>query len=49
LPDDVKLLAHPVMAHRISLDAEAEFTGTTVSAVIDRILSQVAPPAQRAA
>lgn len=49
LPDDVKLLAHPVMAHRISLDAEAEFTGTTVSAVIDRVLSQITPPAQRAA
>ncbi len=49
VPDDIKLLAHPVMAHRVSLDAEAEFTGVTVSAVIDRIISQVAPPAQRAA
>jgi MoxR-like ATPase len=49
LPDDVKLLAHPVTAHRLVLDAEAEFTGTTVSSVIDRIVSQIQPPAERAA
>ena len=49
LPDDIKLLAHPVLGHRVVLDAEAEFTGGTTSAVIDRILSQVQPPAERAA
>ena len=49
LPDDIKLLAHPVLGHRVMLDAEAEFTGGSVSAVIDRILSQLQPPAERAA
>jgi len=49
LPDDIKLLAHPVLGHRVVLDAEAEFTGGTTSAVIDRILSQVQPPTERAA
>ena len=46
-PDDVKDLAVPVLAHRILLDAEAEFAGTKVTDVIGRILTDVAPPAQR--
>jgi MoxR-like ATPase len=49
LPDDIKLLAHPVIAHRLVLEAEAEFTGTTVSSVVDRIVSQIQPPSERAA
>ncbi len=49
LPDDVKLLAHPVLAHRVVLDAEAEFTGVTVASIVERILSQVEPPSARAA
>lgn len=49
LPDDVKVLAHPVLGHRVLLDAEAEFSGATVDSLIDRILSQVQPPAERAA
>jgi len=47
IPDDVKDLAEPVLAHRILLDAEAEFAGTTVIDVLGRIIADVAPPAQR--
>ncbi|NNG35978.1 AAA family ATPase [Nakamurella aerolata] len=47
VPDDVKDLAEPVLAHRILLDAEAEFSGSTVPAVLDRILGEVAPPERR--
>ena len=49
LPDDVKELAIPVLSHRIILDPEAEFNGATVSSVINRVLDEVAPPADRAA
>ncbi|MCR6690389.1 MoxR family ATPase [Cellulomonas sp.] len=49
LPDDVKDLAQPVLAHRLVLDAEAEFAGVTATDVLARLLDQVAPPALRAA
>jgi MoxR-like ATPase len=49
LPDDIKELAIPVLSHRLLLDAEAEFAGTTVEDVITTILSEVRPPAERAA
>ncbi len=44
LPDDVKALAEPVLAHRMLLDAEAEFDGVTASSVIGRILVETPPP-----
>jgi MoxR-like ATPase len=47
VPDDVKDLAEPVLAHRILLDAEAEFSGTTVASVLHRILGEVSPPERR--
>lgn len=47
LPDDVKVLAQAVLAHRLVLDAEAEFAGVTAPEVVARVLSQVAPPALR--
>jgi MoxR-like ATPase len=46
-PDDVKSLVEPVLAHRILLEAEAEFAGTTVSDVLARILADVPPPERR--
>ncbi len=46
-PDDVKLLAHPILGHRILLEAEAQFSGTTVESVIDEVLAGVAPPTGR--
>ncbi|MFZ4896113.1 AAA family ATPase [Plantibacter sp. Mn2098] len=49
LPDDVKTLAEPILAHRLILDAEAEFDGVTASAVVGRILLDVVPPAERSA
>ena len=49
LPDDVKELAVPVLAHRIMLDPEAEFNGATVPGVINRILDEVEPPLDRGA
>ncbi|UCN16059.1 MULTISPECIES: AAA family ATPase [Cellulomonas] len=49
LPDDVKVLAQPVLAHRLVLDSEAEFAGVTATEVLGRVLGQVAPPALRQA
>ena len=49
IPDDIKELAQPVLSHRVVLDPEAEFTGTTVTDVVTRILSDIKPPTERAA
>ncbi|MGN6327266.1 AAA family ATPase [Pseudolysinimonas sp.] len=49
IPDDVRELAVPVLAHRVIVDPEAEFAGTTGIDVITRILSDIEPPATRAA
>ncbi|GAA1881334.1 AAA family ATPase [Lapillicoccus jejuensis] len=47
VPEDIKLLAEPILAHRLILDAEAQFTGVTVDQVVGQIMSEVAPPTQR--
>jgi MoxR-like ATPase len=47
IPDDVKVLAEPVLAHRLLLDAEAEFEGVTATSVIGQILLETAPPSDR--
>lgn len=44
LPDDVKTLAEPVLAHRIVLDPEEEFRGTTTSDVLARVLERIPAP-----
>ncbi|NEG55842.1 AAA family ATPase [Bifidobacterium platyrrhinorum] len=44
VPDDVKDLAVPVLAHRLSLTAEATFAGDTPETVIARILEDVPAP-----
>ena len=49
VPDDVKSLAEPVLAHRLVLDPEAEFDGVTPSSVISQILLETAPPSDRQA
>lgn len=49
VPDDVKLLAQPVLNHRLLVTAEAQFAGITVEQVIDQILAEVAPPTERVA
>ncbi|MDR5700005.1 AAA family ATPase [Agromyces aerolatus] len=48
-PDDVRELAMPVLAHRIIVDPEAEFTGVTAEDIVAQALAEVAPPAYRAA
>ena len=46
-PDDVRELAVPVLAHRLIVDAESEFQGTSANDIIERILIDVAPPQYR--
>lgn len=45
-PDDVKSLAEVVLAHRMILDAEAEYDGVTAEQVVRQILLDVAPPTE---
>ncbi|WP_147916930.1 AAA family ATPase [Ruania zhangjianzhongii] len=47
IPDDVKALVQPVLAHRLVLDAEAEFEGADANKVLTRLVSEIAPPSQR--
>nr|WP_314845656.1 MoxR family ATPase [uncultured Microbacterium sp.] len=47
LPDDVKALARPVWQHRLLLDAEAEFSGTSSETVVARVLDRIAAPQAR--
>ena len=49
IPDDVKLLALPVLQHRLLVTPEAQFAGITVEQVITQILGEVAPPTERVA
>lgn len=49
VPDDIKVLAEPVLCHRLLLDAEAQFSGVTVESVIGRLLETIAPPTDRVA
>jgi MoxR-like ATPase len=43
-PDDVKALAQPTLAHRLSLTPEAELEGVSVGSVLDSALSSVPVP-----
>ncbi|MEO8528426.1 MAG: MoxR family ATPase [Pseudolysinimonas sp.] len=49
VPDDVKSLAEPVLAHRLVLDPEAEFDGVTPSSIIGQLLLETPPPSDRQA
>ena len=49
VPDDVKTLAEPVLAHRLILDPEAEFDGVTTTGVIAQLLIETPPPSDRQA
>ncbi|HEY8662459.1 MAG TPA: MoxR family ATPase [Propionibacteriaceae bacterium] len=49
VPDDVKILAIPCLAHRIVLDPESEFNGITATDVMVKIISEVLPPTERTA
>ncbi|MBD9698713.1 MoxR family ATPase [Flavimobilis sp. GY10621] len=47
VPDDVKDLAEPVLAHRLVLDVESEFAGVTAPEIIQDVLATTAPPVER--
>ncbi len=44
LPDDVKALVQPVLAHRVVLAPGAELEGLSSAAALEEILKQVAAP-----
>jgi MoxR-like ATPase len=44
IPDDVKALAVPVLAHRLTLSAEGELEGLTEKRMVEQILSAVEAP-----
>ncbi|MFG0316261.1 MAG: AAA family ATPase [Planctomycetota bacterium JB042] len=44
VPDDVKALAVPLLAHRMLASPAAEMDGTGTEAIVERILSEVAAP-----
>jgi MoxR-like ATPase len=44
LPDDVKSLVRPVLAHRLILSPEAVLRGETIDNVVGRILTSVRVP-----
>ena len=48
VPDDIKTLAGPVWTHRLVLDPEAEFSGITAQAIVQRALADVDAPLARA-
>lgn len=45
IPDDIKALAKPVLAHRIILETKTRYSGQTASSIIDEYLSSTAVPA----
>ncbi|MDR1931150.1 MAG: MoxR family ATPase [Treponema sp.] len=44
IPDDIKALALPVLAHRLTLSAEGELEGLTELSIVENILSSVEAP-----
>lgn len=44
LPDDVKRLAEPVLAHRLVLDTRAKYAGTEKAAVISELVGKLPVP-----
>ena len=48
VPEDIAILAHPVLGHRLLMDSGAIYGGATSDDVIDRLLAQVSVPRDRA-
>ncbi len=44
IPDDVKALARPVLAHRVMLTPESQLSGMSAAAIIDDVLASVPVP-----
>jgi MoxR-like ATPase len=49
IPDDIKTLAQPVLAHRLVLSTAAELSDLTPTDVVDRIVANVEPPSDKKA
>jgi MoxR-like ATPase len=49
IPDDIKQLVKPVLAHRVILEQDEAFGDTTAEQVLADILERTAPPADRGA
>ena len=47
VPDDIKMLAIPCLAHRMILDPEAEFNGVQAVDVMATVVGEVPPPTER--
>ena len=47
-PDDIRELASPVLAHRLIIEPEADFSGVTAESIIASVVADVTPPAHRA-
>lgn len=47
VPDDIKDLAEPVLAHRLVLDVESEFAGVTAAEIVQDVLATTPPPVER--
>jgi MoxR-like ATPase len=45
LPDDIKYLAHPVLAHRLILSEEERLRGEKSGHVIDELIGRIPVPA----
>lgn len=45
VPDDVKALAGPTLAHRLVLDVKARYAGTSALSVVEEIVDSLAVPA----
>ena len=48
VPEDILVLAPPILGHRLLLTAEATFAGTTVDEVTRALLDSVPAPDDRA-
>lgn len=44
LPEDVKALLRPVLAHRLMLSPDATIRGETIDGVLERVVAKVKPP-----
>ncbi|MGI9603455.1 MAG: hypothetical protein ACR2QE_16340 [Acidimicrobiales bacterium] len=47
MPEDVKTLAPHVLTHRLILTPEAELQGVSATGLLERVLADVAVPAER--
>jgi MoxR-like ATPase len=47
LPDDVKTLVYPALAHRIILNAQARVKGVTTQQVVEDVVSRIPVPGVR--